>query len=156
MKTYEIIISVLSILTTGLICWQIFTIISIDKIIRRRIKKSTKELEKSINSAMESAKNEALGMSLLHIADAVFKISDAGAFNCYVKAIAAFYLYDTKSEKITYCIERLNKLIEIMKENNKELLFHGNKQNTLNIMYTIICDNKNNIIRFILDCKEAN
>jgi len=146
------IVGVLTALVAILLSWQIFTAIKIERKVDRVVGRAVERLREEIMEEMEKNRVEVLGRLLFSVANSAIHTYPAYAFEQYVLAAGQLYLYDRDCKQIKICFEQLRNIISDLKEKKEQLVFYGNtKQNILNVLYTIIRDDKEDIIKFVLN-----
>lgn len=105
-----ILVSILSLLVTTLIGWQIYNVIYIDAKVKKSLKRAIDDQYEIIDKRTKSAKEEAIGTSLFNLGQAMFYNGFYDlALDNYIKSVNAIHCceIENKEAHIEKCFEKI-------------------------------------------------
>ncbi len=115
MEAFEWVLVGFSAITTILITWQIYTIISIHKIVKSRLDKEIPKI-----------KGEAIGTCLFNLAASAVRSGDEVFSLCtFIKAAWNLNSTEQFDEEIEACLDNIERLIKEIQTQNAFITFEG-------------------------------
>lgn len=116
-------LTVLAILTTLLLGWQIITFLNIRKSVTKSINKAIKNTEREQQAKMIKFRCEAIGTIFYNLGEHQLRRNDyALAFDCFLKALIELYAEYPNSAEVDLCFIKIHDTIQEIESNGYDLI----------------------------------